>query len=219
MRRKAGMVVFLMALAGTVSCVPWTIRPIESEKESSTNPSAVTDPVAYVDSIWETDLMPRIGEMAADARMVLDALATSPKDAIARYGQKTVNGPTYFLLQGTGMVLAIETRSRSGLALVDIAPFDRQADLSIQIGPVLQGTSLRDATGLVPFTLFTNQLEFADVGNELNRHVLKTVLAALDREKLTGHKVSFLGTLVAEPDAHPPLREMVPVRLTVEEGR
>jgi predicted lipoprotein len=110
-------------------------------------------------------------------------------------------------------------RSRAGLALVDVPPFDQKPDISIQIGPVLRGTSLRDATGLVHFTDFLNQLQFADVGNELNDRVLKTVLAPLDIPKLKGRTVSFAGTLAAEAKAEPPLRELVPVKLTPEERR
>jgi predicted lipoprotein len=91
--------------------------------------------------------------------------------------------------------------------------------VSIQIGPVLRGTSLRDATGVVRFTDFVNQLQFADAGNELNERVLKTVLASLDRSKLKGRVVSFAGTLVAEQNVEPPLRELVPVKLSVEEHR
>jgi len=154
---------------------------------------------------------------AVDARTLLDALARSPEEAQTRYGRREANGPVYFLIKGEGRLTAVDTRSRVGLALVDVAPFDQKPDLSIQIGPVLRGMSLRDATGLVRFTDFVNQLQFADVGNELNDRVLKTVLAPLDKSKLKGSFISFAGTLVAEGKTEPPLREIVPVRLTAEE--
>ena len=65
-----------------------------------------------------------------------------------------------------------------------------------------------------------NQLQFADAGNELNGRVLKTVLAPLDAPKLKGRVVAFAGALAApEGKAEPPLRELVPVQLTVEERR
>jgi predicted lipoprotein len=81
---------------------------------------------------------------------------------------------------------------------------------------VLRGTALRDATGLVRFTDFVNQLQFADVANELNDRVLKTVLSPVDRATLKGKTVSFVGALAADPDAAPPLREVTPIRLKVE---
>jgi predicted lipoprotein len=116
-------------------------------------------------------------------------------------------------------VTGVDLSSRNGLAFVDIAPFDRRPDVSIQIGPVLRGAALRDSTGIVRFTDFVNQLQFADAGNELNDRVLKSVLAPIDRAKLKGRVVSFAGALAAEPGAEPPLRDLVPVRLEVEETR
>ncbi len=200
------------------SCVPWTVVPIDSKKEASGGPSTL-GPQAYVDSIWTAKLVPAVLAAAVDARTLLDALAASPEKAFARYGHQEAGGPVYFIVQGRGVVVSVDTSSRNGLALVDVAPFDRRPDLSIQIGPVIQGTSLRDATGVVQFSDFVNQLQFADVGNELNDRVLKTVLAHVDKAALRGRVVTFAGTLAAESKAQPPLGEMVPVKFVVEEGR
>lgn len=198
------------------SCVPWTVRPIETE--AAANPSATT-PTAYVDSIWQAKLVPAVLGAAVDARVVLDALAASREGALARYGRREQGGPAYFIVKGKGVVVSIDRRSRVGLAMVDVAPGDGRADLSIQIGPVLRGTSLRDATGIVRFSDFVNQLQFADVGNELNSRVLKSVLAKLDPAALADRTVTFAGTLAAEAGVEPPLRELVPVALTMEGRR
>ena len=207
-----GMISFRLA-----SCVPWTVRPIESQKEAAG--PATANPAAYVDSIWSAKLLPAVDRNAVDARTLLDALAASPEQALARFGHRQANGPAYFIVKGEGVITSVDRRSRMGLALVDVAPFDRRPDVSIQIGPVLRGTSLRDATGIVQFTDFVNQLQFADVGNELNDRVLKTVLGPLDQAHLAGRVVSFAGTLAAEAKAEPPLRELMPVRLVVEAAK
>jgi predicted lipoprotein len=89
----------------------------------------------------------------------------------------------------------------------------------MQIGPVLRGTALRDATGIVRFSDFVNQLQFADVGTELNERVLNAVLATLDKATLKGRVVIFAGVLTAESNAEPPLRELIPVKLLVEEAK
>jgi predicted lipoprotein len=122
-------------------------------------------------------------------------------------------------VKGTGRVLSVDTRSRNGLLLVDVAPLDRRPDISIQIGPVLRGTSLRDATGIVHFTDFINQLQFADVANELNARVLRTVLAPLTPPALAGRTVAFAGTASMDDGGQPPIRDLVPIKLSVEEGR
>jgi predicted lipoprotein len=62
-------------------------------------------------------------------------------------------------------------------------------------------------------------LQFADVGNELNDRVLKTVLRPIHVTTLTGSVVTFAGALMAEANAEPPLRELVPAKLAVEERK
>jgi predicted lipoprotein len=201
------------------SCVPWTVRPIDSDKQVDSGSTATLAPAEYVDSIWNSKLLPALTQSAVDPRTLLNALTASSSEAQTRYGHRESNGPVYFVIKGEGVVISIDTHSRVGLALVDIAPFDNRPDLSIQIGPVIRGTSLRDATGLIRFTDFTNQLQFADVGNEINNHVLRTVLEPLDRAKLKGSRISFVGALQAQESADPPLRELVPIMLTVEGSR
>jgi predicted lipoprotein len=219
MMPKSRTSVILLLLLGLGSCVPWTTRPIEEEKEANAESPASFSPTAYVDAIWTAKLLPAVFNTAVDTRALLDALAAAPEDAMLRYGYREANGPVYFMVKGEGVITDLDTRSRSGLALVDVAPFDQRPDLSIQIGPVLRGNSLRDASGIVRFTDFVNQLQFADVGNELNDRVWKTVLAPLDTAKLRGRLVSFAGTLAAERDAEPALRELVPVKLEPKERR
>jgi predicted lipoprotein len=216
-REPSNIAILALSLALS-SCVPWTVRPIGGETDASAGPAAVS-PSAYVDSIWAAKLLPAVMNAAVDARTLLDALAASPQDAMARYGHREANGPVYFMVKGEGVVTSLDTRSRAGLALVDLAPFDGRPDLSIQIGPVLRGTALRDATGIVRFTDFVNQLQFADVGNELNERVLNAVLATLDKARLKGRVVTFAGVLTAESNAEPPLRELIPVKLLVEETK
>ena len=189
-------------------CKLWTVRPIDDG--NSANPGAL-GPAAYVDSIWSAKLLPAISSAAVDARTLLDAQA-------GKYCHQTANGPCYLIVKGEGRVIAADQRSRTGVLETDIAPFDGKPDLTIQIGPVLRGVALRDATGIVQFSDFTNQIQFADVGNELNARVLKTVLAPLDIPSLKGRTVEFEGTAVVG-DPGPPIRDLVPVRLVVKEAR
>ena len=213
--RFGGSALLLLSLA-LISCVPWTVRPIESETETA-DAQSTDSPAAYVEAIWESKLVPAISAAAVEVRTLLDALAASPQNAFARYGHREAGGPVYFIVSGKGLVIGIDDKSRNGLALVDVAPFDRRPDLSIQIGPVMRGSSLRDATGIVRFSDFINQLHFADVGNELNNRILKTVLAPLSKVVLPGRAITFMGTLAAENNVQPPLRGLIPVKLTVEE--
>jgi predicted lipoprotein len=200
---------------GLTSC--WTVRPIDS-KDVASDTAAKLDPAAYVNGLWSSKLLPAIENSAVDARTFLDAYTKSPAEALARWGRRDANGTVYLEIKGDGRVIGVNTRSKVGVANVDVAPFDGNVDLTIQIGPVLRGMSLRDATGLVHFSEFINQLQFADVGNELNERVLKTVLAPLQLPTLAGKSISFAGTATGEVNSVPPIRELAPVRLTVQES-
>lgn len=210
-----GAAVLLMSLTG---CVPWTVRPIE-DADSAKSAAGPAAPAAYVDSIWDSKLLPAILKSATDARTLLDALQASPQEADQEYGHRESGGAAYAAVKGSGRVLAVDTSSRNGLLLVDIAPPDGKADISIQIGPVLRGTALRDATGLIRFTDFANQLQFADVANELNNRVLKTVPGSLDLKTLAGKTVAFTGVFALEEGSNPPIRGVVPVSLTAEASK
>ena len=70
------------------------------------------------------------------------------------------------MVKGTGKVIEIHTDSQAGTAILEIPGLDEK--VALQIGPVVRGTALRDATGIVSFNQFTNQLDFADVSKEMN---------------------------------------------------
>lgn len=210
---KARLTSVLCLLSGLSSCVPWTTRPIQPAESTP----STTSPAAFVESIWTPKLLPSIINSAVDARELLNTIAASPVEAINRYGRRDSGGPSYFIVKGKGQVIALDTRSRVGFALVDIAPYDRKPDLSIQIGPVLRGTSLRDATGVIRFGDFLNQLQFADSSREINSRVLKSVLDPIDKTTLKGRVISFTGALPALEKSEPALAELAPVQLALEE--
>lgn len=219
MRAIARACVPLLLVLGFASCVPWTIRPIHVSKESPEETTVAFSPNSYVDEIWETRLSAAVSKSAVNVRDLLTAIQDSPENAIRRYGHRNTNGPAYYVVQGEGTVVSLDTRSRVGLALVDMNPFDSKPDISIQIGPVLRGTSLRDATDVIPFSHFVNQLQYADVSRELNDRVLSSVLKPIDRTRLRGKVVAFVGTLQADANAPYPLAELVPWKLSVKEDR
>jgi predicted lipoprotein len=190
---RRGALVALSCLG--LCCVPWTVVPIDEE----TPPAQRSDPISYVESIWDSQLLPAVTKNALD-------LAT------ARSSQAAGEGPL-FLVRGKGLVLQHDTRSRSGKLLIDVEPLDGEADFAVLVGPVILGTSLRDAVGFINFTDFANQLAFADVANELNRRVLETVVARVDLDALQGSRVTFQGACTFPSTGLP---EVTPVILEAE---
>ncbi|NTW41180.1 MAG: DUF2291 domain-containing protein, partial [Cellulomonadaceae bacterium] len=66
-------------------------------------------------------------------------------------------------------------------------------EVMLQIGPAINGTALRDATGLIGFDDFLNQIEYADASTELNNRVKADVLAGFDAAAAAGKTVTFTG--------------------------
>jgi predicted lipoprotein len=178
-------IVFAAMLCATLSaCVPWTVRPLQEESSSTTR-----TPAAYVDSIWDSRLIPEIVKSATDAHVLLDAITASPENAGQKYGHREGGGSWYFNVKGQGRVISADTSSRNGTIKVEVGPSQM---LTIQVGPVLRGTALRDSTSIIRFTDFTNQIEFADVSNELDKRALAR-LASFDAKAAIGHTVNFTG--------------------------
>ena len=76
-----------------------------------------------------------------------------------------------------------------------------------------RGTALRDATGIVSFNQFSNQLDYADVSKELNGRALKAAFANVDPASLAGKTVTFFGAFTFDPHLKTPVL-ITPVRIT-----
>ena len=177
------------------SCKPWVVRPINEGTQSQTRG---LDAPAYVTSIWETKVLPYVRAHAVDVAIV--CFGAQPK------------GPGPFLVKGDARVLRVDAASRSGLLPIDIPPFDGRPDATIQIGPAIRGTALRDSLPFIEFSQFLNQLEFARVSNELNRFAVQMVPKMLILQP--GNMISFTGAM-ARP-APGQLPEIVPIEFAIQ---
>jgi predicted lipoprotein len=86
--------------------------------------------------------------------------------------------------------------------------------VAIQIGPVVRGTALRDATGVVSFNQFSNQLDYADVSKEMNGRALKSAFANVTPASLAGKTVTFFGVFTFDPHSKSPIL-ITPVKIAL----
>ena len=195
-----------------LGCKIATIRPIESQ-EGDTNGAATFDAARHVEALWAADV-PEALAGAVELSDFLPALASDADAAGARWGRREGTGPYHVVVRGRGQVTGVDTASRMGIASLEVATSEATETVRLQIGPVLRGTSIRDALPTVSFDQFVNQIQFADVANELNARVEREVVGDLDREALAGKTVRFAGMATL---GEPPLT-ITPVRLEVGEG-
>jgi len=178
---------------------PWTVVPLDAPRPR------VFDAQSYVGSLWPA----RVIDEAMKTAVPLTALAAHGAAGTAATPRRSV------FVTGTARVTKVDLTSRVGLADLAVAGAG-EPRISVQVGPVIRGTALRDALAFIHFSDFENQLQFADVSNALNDRVLATVVAGVDASTLEGRTVTILGAVTLGNDNEP--REITPVRLTIEQG-
>ena len=191
----------LLLLMSTTGCSAFfTAVPINEAKIEEVQGSASNkgfDKVAYVNGIWESKVLPTVLQKAVDFSQLYTELKLNQDAASQKYGNK-VGGPYNFLTKFDGNVLSADTSSRVGVIKVETQSTDGPVVLTVQVGPVVQGTSVRDSLGFITFIEFVNQLQFADVADELNTRALKNALSDTDPTTLVGKTVNIVGAFTLD---------------------
>jgi predicted lipoprotein len=147
---------------------------------------------ALLDKTYDAELLPLIakGLPVADLRA---ALAGGLEAAGAAHGNKgSGEGAAWnFAVKGEGKVVEANLTSRARKAMVD-TDGDGAADVTLQLGPVIKGSSLRDVAPFYRFGDFRDQIEFAKLARALNDRASGALV--VPEGDLVGKTVSFAGT-------------------------
>jgi predicted lipoprotein len=148
---------------------------------------------ALLDRTYEAELLPLIAKAlpVADLRT---AIAGGLDAAGAAHGNKgSGEGAAWnFAVKGEGKVVEANLTSRARKAMLD-TDGDGAADLTLQLGPVIKGTSLRDVAPFYRFGDFRDQIEFAKLARALNDRASAALV--VPEGDLVGKTVSFTGTV------------------------
>jgi predicted lipoprotein len=188
----AVVVILLVVVIGFAAGV----RVAKVEKISTVNAqrkAAEFNPTDFVNSLWDSQIVPTILEKAVDISTLIDALKTDQLAAIAQYGNSE-SGAYNFMVKGQGKVLAVDTTSSNGSLSIDLPPYDGTPDLTIQTGPVIIGFSLRDAPGIIHFGSVQDQIQYGQVNRALNQRAAATAFSGVDPATLQGKIIQFYGT-------------------------
>lgn len=189
---QAMTMILLLALAFT-SCKLWTIRPLESKAKNTAATAQIFSADSYVNSIWESKIVPLVTEKAIDLTPLLTALEANADEAKKQFGVREGEGATHFIVKGEGVISRIDNASPHRTLTIRLPKYAGKTEVTLQIGPVFRGTALRDAVGFIKFNEFTNQLHFAEVSTKLHERVFKTMGQGLEPASLPGKTVSFYG--------------------------
>jgi predicted lipoprotein len=146
------------------------------------------DPTRYGDETY-----PKAVAAIEDATVPLPELvAAIREDADAageQYGKRQGTSPYTFSTTAEG----VAGKAEGGLMPVRVKGVPEGTTVSLQIGPAINGTAVRDAAGFIEFGQFTNQVEYAAAATALNEQIKQQVLAGVDPVALDGQRVSFTG--------------------------
>jgi len=190
------------------------------------------DPVAYVDGIWASQLLPAFTEKAVPLSAVLsqmepDSNGIVPKDdlvAIAnQYGRITDGEAHVYTVKGQGTVSAVNAETSLGTVEVKLDGYDGPIKVILYVGTRIPSdeASVRDALGFITFGDFKEQTEYGKVASEINKRVTSDVLGNVDRESLLGKSLSFTGAFTIRTFNLIQIEvkeiEIVPVQIEIEE--
>jgi predicted lipoprotein len=188
----AGILVVLVILwfSGLLA----TVRPIGSAQtiEAVMEGGTAFDKVKFVDSIWESKVIPTVDKNAVALDTLVPAIQKNADAAAKQYGNN-IGGAYNFMVQFSGKVGKVDTSSLTGTVTVDADYAGAMLPVKIQIGPIILGTALRDAVRFITFEQFTNQMQYGGVSDELNSRVTQNVISKLSLKSLVGKRLSVKG--------------------------
>ncbi|SNR47955.1 DUF2291 family protein [Paracoccus sediminis] len=211
MRAMTAILGLLLALTALGAC-----KIVPNPEPGSENAAAQTDEdrmAAKAGEIYAARLVPYVSGKAIDLPVLTTALQGGLDAAGKAHGVRPqAEGSAWnFLLKGQGTVVQANRESRAATMDLDVTG-DGQADVTIQLGPVIRGTALRDAADFIVFTDYRDQIEFAKLARALNDRAHGAI--ALPEGDLTGRTVRFEGAATLRAATDPVL--IVPTLLEIQ---
>jgi len=176
-------VVVLVVLAAVLST-----KVVSNDSKELVGPKAF-DPASYGQEQFPK-VVTYVSGKAVSATELATALQADPT-AAKKYGVASSTGigavvPVSF----TGTVGAPD---QTGLPVVTVPGVPAGFLVHVQLGPAINGTDLRDASGDVSLNDFENQIQYQDAGAALNDQLKAKVLAPLAGQDLAGKTIAVEG--------------------------
>lgn len=145
-----------------------------------------------LDETLQARLLPHVAAQAQPLATLRAAITADMAAAAASHGHRGAgDGAAWnFAVSGEGRVIEANLTSRARKAMLD-TDGDGTADVTLQLGPVIKGTALRDLAPFYDFNDFRDQIEFAKLGRAINDRVSAALV--LPEGDLTGKTLRFTG--------------------------
>ncbi|NIF22434.1 DUF2291 family protein [Candidatus Pantoea multigeneris] len=142
---------------------------IVSQKELADLKNPPNPKMANISQTWQSQIVPQIGHDAKPAAELLKAVQSAKDfdEACKTYGYRSQDeNPCAFSVQVSGTITKVDTTSRSGKIIIKDASGQ---DITVQMGPIIRGTLLRDAYKGASYNDFNDQVMYGDYGKAINQ--------------------------------------------------
>lgn len=145
-----------------------------------------------LNSTFESQLIPLINDKALDILAFRSALDAGIDNAGEQHGNRGsgMGAAWNFAIGDSGEIVEAKLDTSARKLGVD-TDADGEADVTVQLGPVIRGTALRDFAPFYNFDEFRDQIEFAKLSRAINERI-KPGLVVPDGD-LIGRNVLFTG--------------------------
>jgi predicted lipoprotein len=152
----------------------------------------------YARDFWDNQLF-GVLHKAVDVKELIELFNTNMNEAIRRYGKAPGVSRTYaYLIKGNGKILTIG----EDFLGVSIREPQTNPDIKITSGFYIPGNAVRDASGLIDVSEFSDMMKFNEISGEINKIVVKEVIRPfLDKKPKVGKSIRFFGATQVAQDA------------------
>ena len=149
---------------------------------------------ARIEETFEARLLPHIRDNALSVGELRRLIADDIEAAGAEHAnQGSGQGAAWnFPVTGEGTVIEAKLDTRARTVSLD-TDGDEAVDVTLQLGPVIKGTAMRDGAPFYQFDDFRDQIEFAKLSRALNDRIVG--LIAVPDGGLVGASVTFTGVV------------------------
>ena len=154
--------------------------------------------VEYARDFWDNQLF-SVLDKAVDVKELIELFNTNMNEAIRRYGKAPGVSRSYaYLVRGNGKILKIG----EDFLEVSIKEPQTNPDIKIASGFYIPGNAVRDASGLIDVSDFSDTMKFNEISGEINKIVVKEVIRPFLEEKpKVGKLIKFFGATQVAQDA------------------
>ncbi len=195
--RPWGVMIKVAAAVAIVAVCFFGTTFMSPEDAEAVREAGSTDPVSYAEKNYDSTIA-YIQDNAIDLTGLVTELRADEEGTSQARGARDGEAAYTFPVTLTGTI------EKGGFGQVNVVVDGMPGGVvvSVQTGPALTGTALRDVTGQTTFDMFENQIDYAQVGLSLNEPLKAGVLAENDLVSMVGRRVTVVGAFAYSDPAH-----------------